>query len=248
MPAEYQSLKEQILKQISDGQTKMRPRAYFIVRGTLIAVGTVVVTLTLLYTISLIVFVTQLNGSSELPSFGLQGIAPFIFSLPWILIGACLLALIILELLVHHYAFAYRKPLVYSLVGVFVVTILGSMIVTRLRLHEQLFEFAQEQRLPIAGPFYRNYDRHRARNIYPGIIATLNDNGFNLITRQAETFTIIVNNQTAIPAGWIWHQGDMVVVLGNEDDQIITALGVRPWRSEFGHFQPNQPPLPPALK
>jgi hypothetical protein len=245
MSAEYQSLKEQILQQISDGQTKMRPRSYFIVRGTLLAVGTVVMTLTLLYTISLIVFVTQLNGASELPAFGLQGIAPFIFSLPWILIGACLIAMVILELLVHHYAFAYRKPLVYSLIGVFVVTILGSMVVARFRLHEQLFEFAQEERLPLAGPFYRDYDRHRPHNIYPGIIATLNENGFNLITRQAETFTIIVNEQTAVPAGWIWHQGDMVVVLGSGDDQEITALGIRPWHSEFGHFQPNQPMMPP---
>ncbi len=245
MPEHNLSLKEQILAQISSGQAKMRPRSYFIVRGVLLALGTVVMTLTLLYTISLIVFITKLNGSSELPAFGLKGIAPFIFSLPWILIATCLLALVVLELLVHHYAFAYRKPVVYSLVGVFVVAILGSMIVARFRLHEQLFEFAQEERLPIAGPFYRDYDHRRVRNIYPGIIATLNESGFNLTTRQAETFTIIVNEQTAVPAGWIWHQGDMVVVLGNEDDRIITALGVRPWHSEYGNFRQKLPMMPP---
>ncbi len=239
MSEEQLSLKDQILQQITAGETKMRPHSYFIVRTILLASGTVLLTLTLLYTISLIVFVTELNGSAELPAFGLQGIIPLIFALPWILIGTCLLTLILLELLVHHYAFAYRKPLVYSLIGVFVVAILGSMVVTRFRLHEQLFEFAQAEKLPLAGPFYRDYDRHRVRNIYPGIVASIHDKGFYLVTRQSETFTIIVSDQTAKPDGWFWHEGDVVVVLGNEDDQVINAAGIRPWNSEFGRFQPR---------
>jgi hypothetical protein len=143
--------------------------------------------------------------------------------------------------LVQRYAFAYRKPLLYSLFGVLIIVIFGSLIVTRLRLHQQLFEYAEEQHLPIAEPFYREYDRHRSRNIYPGVVAALHDDGFDLTTRQAETFTIIVNDKKDIPVGWVIHQGDIVVVLGTEDDQQITALGIRPWRSELGRFRPIPP-------
>jgi hypothetical protein len=241
MNEQHLSLKETILEQITSGHAKMRPRSYFVIRALLLAIGTTITTLTLLYVISLIVFVTELNGASELPAFGFQGLAPFLLALPWLLIAVCLLSLVLLEILVQRYAFAYRKPLLYSLFGVLIIVIFGSLIVTRLRLHQQLFEYAEEQHLPIAEPFYREYDRHRSRNIYPGVVAALHDDGFDLTTRQAETFTIIVNDKTDIPVGWVIHQGDIVVVLGTEDDQQITALGIRPWRSELGRFRPIPP-------
>lgn len=237
-------LRDKVLGAIKNGKVKMRPKWHYVLKTALAITGGVLLSLALLYLVSFIFFALRANGVWFMPAFGLSGMRTFVMSLPWLLIFTSLLFIIILEILVKRYAFAYRKPLLYSVLGILALAIIGGFALARAPFHRSLLRRAQEDRSPLTAPFYREFGMHRFHDIHPGYIASITEDGFILYTRQGETFTVRLVPETRLPFGFNFAEGDEVVVFGDRDDDTVEARGILEIDDEMMEPRPyrNIPP------
>ncbi len=130
----------------------MRPRWHFVAHTVVIIIGGTLLILFVLYCISLALLV--LHRGKPLLAF--------------ILLTVSILGVWAIEALVKKYPFAYRKPLVYSLIAVAVFVVLLSFVLERVHLQEQLLTRARQNRLPVFGPVYRHrFVAPQERPLYP---------------------------------------------------------------------------------
>ncbi len=221
------SIRDKVLETIRNGEVKMYPRWRFILKTGLLITGGLLLFLSLLYLISFILFITHRNGVWFAPVFGFKGVRSSFLSLPWLLILISILFILILELLVRRYSFAYKKPLLYSVVGIILFTIIGGGLLASTPFHEGLFEKAREDRLPITGLLYRRFGMSHSQNINSGTIQSITENGFIMTTPGGEKLEVAVTPETRLPYGFNFAEGNLVVVFGEREDGKIEALGVR---------------------
>ncbi len=218
----------------------MRPRWYFVLHGLFLLLGLIIIAGVLMYMVSFVVFMLHKSGVWFLPSFGFQGVQILFISLPWLLISATFLFLLLLEILVRHYSFGYRKPLLYSLCGVIVVVTMGSIVIAYTPLHEHFFIRAREGTLPFAGRFYRGDGFSTNEHFHFGEVTEINDDGFQIKNRRGELVNIVILPETRFPEGVGFQIGDHLVILGDRSSSTVTAFGVRriedqPMRLPTGH-------------
>ena len=255
MSKDKTSLAGSILEKIKSGETHMRPRWHFVLRAFLLALGALILLLALLYLASFIVFVLRETGILFVPSFGLRGVGVFLFALPWFLILLAVLFVLVLEVLVRNYSFAYRKPLLYSVGTIVVFVISGGAVVAHLGFHEGMARFAKERRIPVADGFYRSFEHRLHDQVFPGTITAFSDDGFHLRDIHDEEFDIIVTSDTRFPFGVDFEQGDKVVVFGDrKGSSTAEEAGVRridetlrPPHHEHGWGRPMPSRLPAEI-
>ena len=223
---EKKPLQEKVLTAIQTGQVKMRPRWHFVLQAVLLAVGAVLLLLTLVYLASFIIFSLRQTGVLFVPLFGSAGWREFFHSLPWILIFLVAVFLVVLEVLVRRYSFAYRQPLLASALGILVLVLFGGIIVAQTSFHRRLFEYARQGNLPVAGPFYRQFGMPHVDNVHRGTVLQIMPHGFVLQEMGGETSTVVIAPQTHLPLGDGFVLGNEVVVFGPENGEVIQALGV----------------------
>lgn len=252
MNHEQSPIKDKILSAIQSGQVKMRPRWHFILQASLTACGVIIVLLALLFLTSFIVFSLRQSGVWFTPTFGYRGLGIFITSLPWLLIGLAVIFMIILEILVKKYSFAYRQPLLYSVLSLVLLVTFGGLAVARTPLHSGLLKQTRENRLPLAEPLYRGYGMMKMEGVHAGSIEEMTENGFVLNSRRDERLNIIVTPETQFPGGYDLVEGDLVIVMGPRDNGNVSALGIRKIEAMPGELVPYRqfpqrfkPPLPP---
>ncbi|MBU4580419.1 hypothetical protein KKB43_05385 [Patescibacteria group bacterium] len=221
------SIKESILSVIKSGQVKMTPRWHFALKASLAAFGVIILVLTVLYLASFIIFVLRQTGVLFVPAFGLQGWFAFFTNLPIFLIGLLIVFIIVLELLVRHYAFAYRRQLLYSAVGIFILVFAGVMVIENTSFHGGMSKYAEKNRETYVGKFYSEYGRQRFIDVHRGQITTMNNNGFMMRNRREEILTIVVSRRTRLPLGADFSRGDIVVVFGSRDSNLVQAFGIQ---------------------
>jgi hypothetical protein len=226
------TIHEKILKTINDGRLIMRPKRYFIVRSALFALGTIMVFLVGIFIASFIIFTLHQNGTWFVPAFGTRGIRSFLFSLPWILIIVTVLFMILLEILVKKYSFAYRQPLLLSAFSVLAIVLIGSAVIAETPIHPSFFKSAREGHLPFAGQFYRGFGMMRSHDIHPGTITQIIVDGFKMNDRDNDDIiTVFITPETEFPFGTNFTVNDKVVVLGelasSAASNTIRAIGIR---------------------
>lgn len=220
-------LKNSILSKIRSGQTKMRPRWYFVLRAILFIVLIVVAALALFYLTSFIFFVLRYTGILFVPAFGFYGTVVFLESLPWPLIFAAVIFLILIEILLERYSFAYRRPLVYSIAGIIILVIIGGFILSRTGLHQKLFCRDKDWGLPVAGFLYRGYALKELKNIHTGVVTATTTGGFQIANRRGESITVVVPPNAAFPPDVDFGIGDRMVIVGDRNDGSVQAFGAR---------------------
>jgi len=221
------SLKAKVLAAIEGGKVTMRPKWHFLLKTALAIAGVVFLTLTLVYLVSFVVFAMRQNGSWYVTCFGSRGLRAFLTAMPWLLIFVAAAIFAILEVLVRRFSFSYRRPLLYSIIGILIFVSLSSLLVAHTRLHPGLLRHAQERRLPFGGAFYRGYGMKGARDVEPGFVVRLMDEGFEMDTYRGAHVPVLVTPSTEfIPDGRVM-VGDHVIVFGPTDEGRIHAFGVR---------------------
>ncbi|MCK5044871.1 hypothetical protein KAR26_04065 [Candidatus Parcubacteria bacterium] len=226
---EKSPLANKVLNKLENSQIKMRPKAYFVLKTVLIALAIVAVALFALYLTSFIVFALRASGLWYLPKFGFNGIGALITLLPWFLILIAALLIIVMEVLVKYFSFAYRRPILFSMIGIITLMLLGGLIIDRTQFHSNLFQKAQERRLPIAGELYRNFGASKFRDVHRGTVSGITDNGFLIETQNGQTLTIIVTPDIDADI----KKDDVVVVLGKQDNGTVQALAIRKIRDNL---------------
>ncbi len=224
---EEKTIKESILATIESGEVKMRPRWHFMLKTILASLGVTILALTILYLASFIIFVLRQTGVLFMPAFGSEGWYAFFTHLPFFLICLLVIFIFILELFVRHYAFAYRRPLLYSAMGIFILATIGSLMVLNTSLHSDVSKYADENEETFVGKFYVEYERQRFADVHRGMIIEMDSDGFMMRNRREENLTIIVSRQTRFPTGADFSLGDIVVVFGHREGDGVQAFGVQ---------------------
>jgi uncharacterized membrane protein YhdT len=221
------TIKESILATIKSGHVKMRPRWHFALKAVLAVLGLVILFLTILYLASFIIFALRQTGVLFMPGFGWPGWFAFFSHLPLFLIFLVIIFIVVLELFVRHYAFAYRRPLLYSAVGIFVLAVCGAIALANSSFHGGVSKYADDNKDTVVGKFYVQYARPRFIDVHRGMIIEMANNGFLMRDRREEILTIIVSQQTRFPMGADYSAGDIVVVFGNREDDVVQAFGIQ---------------------
>ena len=252
MNQEPSPIKDKILAAIDTGKVKMRPRWHFILQTSLIIVGVALISLTLLFLISFIIFSLRNTGVWFAPSFGYRGIGVFLTSLPWLLIVLTVIFVVLLEILVKKYSFAYRQPLLYSALALVLIVTIGGVAIAQTPFHRGVMRQTFERHLPVAETFYRGGGGMTGLGLmHAGSIEEITANGFILSSRRGEDLNIITSPKTQFPAGYDLIEGDLIVVMGERSDDTVQAFGVREIEAMPGEFIPRhqfpqrfRPPLP----
>lgn len=222
------SIKDNVLKAISSGESTMKPKWHFMVKASLLLIGIVFLILALLYLTSFIFFTLHQTGIWFVPGFGFRGVGIFFTSLPWILILVAALFIILLETLVKKYPFGYKKPLLYSVAGVVIIIVAGGILVERTSLHRGLFERARNGGLPVGGGFYRQFGQQRPPdNLAVGVVTEIIQNGYNIENQHGEITEIDVDDMTEYLTGTDIDVDDNIVVIGQHNGPIIKAYSIR---------------------
>lgn len=223
-------IKESVLNRIRSGELAMRPKWHFVLKTILATVGAVIVFLAALYLVSFIVFTARQSGAWFGPAFGSLGFAALLRSLPWTLILLSLVFVGVLEILARRYAFAYRRPLLYSVAVIIVLVLAGGAAVAPF--HRTPFRDMPMHRLPVLTErFYRNFGPppFPAREFYRGTITESLSDGFVIEDFEGATTTIRIPprfplRRIGAPPPAI---GDEVVVFGAASGTEISARGIR---------------------
>lgn len=227
------SFSERVIQSIENEKIQMLPKWHFILRISLLVVGTILASLSLLYLVSFIIFALRQNGSWFAPQFGLEGWGILFVSLPWILIIGSIIFVIIVGVLVKKYSFAYGRPLLYSALGIVVMAGIGGFLIALSPLHSGLLLQAEEKKLPIAGPMYRQYAHQYPKKVILGRIIEKIPTGFNLRDQEYQVIMVEVTPRTILPPQGLTIE-ELVIVMGEKDHNTIKAMAIKPLGSRSG--------------
>ncbi|MEA3452936.1 MAG: hypothetical protein U9Q96_01190 [Patescibacteria group bacterium] len=228
------STSDKVLEKIKQGQVKMRPKIYFILKTLLVVLGIIISTLFALYLISFIVFALRASGAWYLSGFGFEGMKASIVLIPWVLILVALILIIVLEILVKRFSFSYRQPIFYTLLGIIIFVFLGSFAIGKTGFHTNLFQRARDGRLPVAESFYRGFGMGKFKNVHRGTVSELKENGFTIKTRRGDILIVIITEETRFLFEGDVEIDDMVIIMGEVNDNTVVAIGVRRVNDEIG--------------
>jgi len=234
------SLSNKVVGEIKGGQLKMKPKFYFIFKAVFFDVTLLFAFLVSVFLISFILFVVHGNGTWFLFGFGWPGIKMFLASFPWFLAMTALALLVLMEILIHRLGFAYRRPLIISLVGVLSVGLATGIFVATTPFHEGAFQSAQDSTLPVAGAMYRNYGVVPTENLYSGVVfEPIDENNFSIETPEGQNVKIQMSTSTSFGQDVIKEKvekDDAVMIMGEKKGSEIRAFGVH-------KFEKNKEPL-----
>ena len=225
--AEKKNLKDKVLEQVKAGDVKMKPRSYFVMRGVLLALFVVIVAISALFFVSFIAFSIRTSGLGYLPGFGPRGFGLFIAGLPWLLILVAVAFVVVLEILVKRYSFAYKKPLLYSVVGVLIFVVALGVFAAQTPFHNKFFERAHERGLPFAGVLYRGIGDRLPKDVHVGKILLINESGFVLKTNDGQELDVVITDETRRPQGFEAEEGQEIFVAGEVEGDELKAFGIR---------------------
>ena len=225
MHNENGDIRSTVLDAIRNGKTIMRPKWHFVLAGALFVSGVLIVFCVTLYLASFAVFSMRETGAWTAPLYGTRGLLPFLRAIPVALAALSLLFIAVLETLVRRYSFAYRAPLLYSLIAVLILVVTASVYIAPF--HRTPFRAARHGGLRMGGQLYRRFGVGSARNVRHGTIDSLVEGGFVLRNIEDATSLVLVAPETHLPAGMTFKRGDIITVFGIEDGESIRAQNTR---------------------
>jgi len=224
---EMKNIQDRVLASIRSGEIKMRPRWRFLLRATLILLGVIMLILSVIYLVSFILFMLRATGLSYEPLLGLRGWYNLVVSLPWILILLAMVFIVVLELLVRRYAFAYRRPLLYSILSIVVVVTGGSLLVATTPMHYRLSRFVARHQAPFFAEFYGGMRHKRFPGISRGVLGGAATNTIFLITPEGETLQALISPETLLPIDELPNASASILIVGPREGMNIRAFGIR---------------------
>lgn len=226
MDHDQPTLQERLKAAIERGELAMKPRWRLVLPTLLALCGVLTLLFLVLYVSSFSVFIMRQTGLWTLPPPRISEAGTLFFALPWMLIIVIVVCATVLYVLLRRFSLSYAHPLVYTLCGVLVLAVGGGIVLGHTRLHPFLYQQARENRLPFAAPLYLQYEVPASRNVVIGTLIEKTGSGFTLLERD-DAVTVHLTPQTRIPREGIPSEGEIVVVLGDRDDDHIEAYGVR---------------------
>lgn len=201
-------------------------------RTALMICGVVLASLIAVYLFSFVLFTLHKSGLWFAPQFGHRGLMLLVVGSPWLILSLLGIFLLILYMLVSHYSFSYRKPLVYSMIGVVFAVVLMSSVIQYFGIHERMQSFIEKHDIQRLAPLYRNQSDHRPPGVIEGTIVMVSESLFMVTTDHGESITVHTNAQTRMPQGTALLVGDKILIFGTKKGADVDAFGIRPFSGE----------------
>ena len=237
---------ERVLTEIKSGKVKMRPKVHFLLKTMLVVFSAIAISLFVLYVMSLITFAMRLNGSWFGPEFGMRGLGIFLASIPQLLIFISIVLIVVLEILVRHFSFGHRLPILYSLLAVILFAPLGGFIIDKVGLHTKIFRSSENGRAPAVVKFYHSCCAPELKEAHRGMVRDVTTTELTIENSQGEIVSVFITPDTRFPLGTGIEIGDEVVVMGDYASGTLQAFGIRKVGDDFDgfpiHFPKNQLP------
>lgn len=221
------SIHASVLSAITNGTVRMRPHWHFVLRSLGLALGVFFAGAFGVFLISFLVFALHQSGAWFVPPLGMMGISVLVRSFPWFLMGVIVIAVVLLEALVRRYAFAYRKPVLYSSLVIVFVVILGGFTLAQTSVHRFMFQRAQSNTLPFAGPLYRDYGTRRSGHVVSGVVREVSPKGYVVELSPGELVVVATTSETRSWGRMMIAPGDEIVVVGSAQRGMLRAQGIR---------------------
>jgi len=171
------NLENKIMKQIKNGQVKLKSKYLFLAEKISLGSGLILLILLAIFFLNLSLFYIKSTDNLEYLSFGKGGSLAFLETFPyhWLLI--CVASLIIAGYLVNRYNFAYKKPFLYTASAIILMATLAGGLLAYSQMNNNLEKmlFADYQHKKFLKPFYRDHFKKRKYGI-AGIIIEIEDN------------------------------------------------------------------------
>ncbi len=224
------NIKQSVLEKIKDGEINMRPKMHFTFKVIALIAVSVVVLVTSSIIVSFMYFTLRISGHDFLLGFGLLGIERFLMLFPWLLLIIDVCFIIMLEMLLKHFKFGYRSPIIYLSLGILLVVLAGGFIIDRTRVHNFFMERAEANQLPVFGAIYEHlkHPQPRVMGICAGTVLSVNGNIIIVkdVDKDADDGTCKVDIASSSPVTPALVPGDQVFIGGAEMNGIIKAYGL----------------------
>lgn len=228
------TIKEGVLKAITDHKVAMRSSTFFRVEYALILFVSFLVLFVTIGLAGFIFFALRVNGHEALLSFGPRGIQAFLLVFPWPLFVLDLLLLVILQALMRRFAFGYRRPIFLVLTILFIGGGISALLLDReTSVHDRLMEESHHGGVPPPfADFYKNArgPAPHAQGIYRGVVKEIRTDRIVILHDDLDVDQDDQGFQVILPDGQSpsdYSVGDDVYVYGTEQGGLITAVGVR---------------------
>lgn len=216
-----------VMDAIRSGSVHMKSRQRFALEALALVLGTVFTALALIYLISFIVFSLRAVGVLYVPFFRMAGIMAVLEAMPWVLVLFAFALLVAVELLVRRYAFAYRRPVLVTILIILSLGIIGGAAAERTRFHDRLFRDARLERLPFGGGFYRSFGERPVPDLHRGQVHEPGPDGFTLRSPVEGDLRVLLTPRTRLAPG-VLREGYFVIVGGPRTGDRVEARDIFP--------------------
>ena len=221
------NITENIIKKIKAGELSMQPRWHFVLRTALMLFGVFLIALAAVYLFSFVLFILHKSGLWLAPQFGVRGVMLLVVGSPWLILSLLGMFLLVLYVLVSHYSFSYRKPLVYSMIGVVLFVIVVSSVIQYFGVHERMQTFVEQRGVPGLSSLYRGQGERRPDGVVVGTIIEIADDTFILTTDRDEQITVRLTGRTKVQPTLRLQVGSEVLVFGDRNGTTVEAFGLK---------------------
>lgn len=221
------TLEEKILQKIKEKGVKQKPRWQFILHTVFLTSATIIALLVTFYLISFVSLVTREQDLVRLFGFGPNFTFAILAAMPWMLLFLIGLLLVVLQILVRHFAFGYERTVLTTLTLTIGLAALVSYGFYSLDKNMNIARFG-EGKGDLLKPFHDRYRSGKQPNLFHGIITSVDQNTYTLETfRGSSTVSFIIASSTKQEPGVVLSPGQSVFVIFKQKGTTTTAVFVR---------------------
>jgi len=229
---EKNSIKDKILSEIKKGDIKMHPKFTYALKAIFVIVAVLILVAIMIFLMSFIVFSLENNGAQFLIGSGFVGILYLMHSLPWVLIIIILIAIVLIETLIKRFKFAYRRPLIYSL-----LTVLIAGVACGFLMHHESFHRGVS--CLINDSFYRDRENINLPNTYKGKILELDQNFIKIEEINGRMVEAIFPTESFKFREKEIERGDRIIFTGIKENAKINISNYRKLNCGCGGCDPD---------
>lgn len=233
MNNEQKNISDTVLTHIRSGGVRMRSKLYFAVQIALTFIVACAVLALSIFLASYILFVLRINGHESLLSFGWRGVGVFFELIPWALVGADVVLLLVLEWMLRRFKFGYQHSILYLFL--FLIVVAGTLGVALDRgtpFHDTLSKHAENNELVF--PLTALYEHARRPapgelGVYRGVVLSVGEETFVMTYDDRDNDGDDGMWTVFPPLGFEIEEvllGDRVYVAGDRLEDSIRAYGI----------------------
>ena len=215
-----------ILKKIESGAIRQKPKWQFLLVTLMCMFALIALFLVLLYLVSFAALVLREHLFFDAFSFGPRAVFAVLHTLPFLLVLLTVTVLLILHVLVRHFAFAYMKPVVVTLGGGLLVTFVLFGAVLFMDTNSRIAHFGEGRHVPGIDILHSRFRDRMPPLATHGVVISAGTSTYTIRDENGEEKVIQVTQDTDADQE-VYDIGEDVFVLIKQTPQALEAIAIK---------------------